>query len=336
MAIKNYELIAYGSNTMPDNDTTTEIGGAIDTSIRVVFTDPAATGEVEAVSESAADTSQTVTVYGRRAAGSIVTDEISLNGQTPAQAGSANSFERLMKAEISAAHTGAVAVMTTTNTTTGTAQSGGNDTIKLAAGASAVDDAYKDEIIRTTGGTGSNQIRRIISYNGTTKDATVWPWTGDNPSSDTTYEIAPGIFFDKVPNEVTEVRRVCYDAAAPESGESDIDYYEKIFVSNESQESPAKDFSNAKVSEVAAGAYENVTFALETTVDGSGTNGAGNARTVAPTSGVGAFNSAEKDMANSGVLEPDSAQGIWIELTLADDDSSTNTYWSFKSRGQSV
>ena len=55
----------------------------------------------------------------------------------------------------------------------GTLQSGGTTTVRLAAGASAVDDFYNGMTLRSTGGTGSGQERKIIDYVGATRDATV-------------------------------------------------------------------------------------------------------------------------------------------------------------------
>jgi hypothetical protein len=55
-----------------------------------------------------------------------------------------------------------------------TAQGGSTTTITLDTGASAVDDAYAGYWIEITGGTGANQVRRIKSYNGTTKVATIY------------------------------------------------------------------------------------------------------------------------------------------------------------------
>ncbi len=78
---------------------------------------------------------------------------------------------------------------------TGTAQSGSTSTtIKLAAGASSVDDFYNDSSITLTGGTGSTDrpVRRITDYVGSTRVATVdsaWPVT---PDATTTYSI--GLF----------------------------------------------------------------------------------------------------------------------------------------------
>jgi hypothetical protein len=76
----------------------------------------------------------------------------------------------------------------------GTAQAGGNTSITLASGAAAYD--LTGCFVRTTGGTGgggtngaNNQARKIMAYNVSTKEATVFPQWETNPSSDTTYDI---------------------------------------------------------------------------------------------------------------------------------------------------
>lgn len=72
---------------------------------------------------------------------------------------------------------------------TGTAQAGGASTITLAAGASAVDDAYNNMTVRITGGTGSGQERKISDYVGATKVATVSvAWT-TAPDATSTYSV---------------------------------------------------------------------------------------------------------------------------------------------------
>ncbi len=58
-----------------------------------------------------------------------------------------------------------------TYTESDTAQAGATTTITLAAGASAVDDFYNDWVVEIDSGTGANQIRTIMDYNGTTKVA---------------------------------------------------------------------------------------------------------------------------------------------------------------------
>ncbi len=69
-----------------------------------------------------------------------------------------------------------------------TAQAGASTTITLAAGASATNDFYKNLYIKTTGGTGSGQVRKVTAYNGTTKIATVVSAWGVTPDATTTYE----------------------------------------------------------------------------------------------------------------------------------------------------
>lgn len=82
-----------------------------------------------------------------------------------------------------------MAVTNTAAAVTGTAQAGAANTITLAAGASATDDAYKGMPIETTGGTGSGQWNIITAYNGTTKVATVIDTWATNPDITTTYSI---------------------------------------------------------------------------------------------------------------------------------------------------
>lgn len=72
---------------------------------------------------------------------------------------------------------------------TGTAQSGTGTTIKLRAGASAVDSAYNNQVVHITGGTGSGQERIVSGYVGATKVATVsLAWTV-NPDNTSTYSV---------------------------------------------------------------------------------------------------------------------------------------------------
>jgi hypothetical protein len=66
---------------MPSDDTSTS-GGAIDTLRRIDFTQIARTTPSEAVSSAAGDTTQTLTITGRKADGSIVSETLTLNGTT--------------------------------------------------------------------------------------------------------------------------------------------------------------------------------------------------------------------------------------------------------------
>ena len=103
------DLVEYCAASMPESDTTTS-GGAIDTLRRAVFTDIAANDQIRIVSASAGDTTQTVTVTGRNAAGAIVAASATLNGTTPVVLSPTTTFERVLKVEMSAGAAGAVTV----------------------------------------------------------------------------------------------------------------------------------------------------------------------------------------------------------------------------------
>lgn len=70
----------------------------------------------------------------------------------------------------------------------GTAQAGAATTITLDTGASTEDDFYVGMYVRTTGGTGPGQARKIIDYVGSTRVATVEGWT-TTPDATTTFEV---------------------------------------------------------------------------------------------------------------------------------------------------
>lgn len=107
MSVADSDIVYYGSAVMPEGDATTAIGGAIDTTTRVVFTPLDVAGEIEIVSTAAADT-MAMTVTGRNPAGELIADTQALNGTTPVAL--TGTFERLEKAELAAAATGTVIV----------------------------------------------------------------------------------------------------------------------------------------------------------------------------------------------------------------------------------
>lgn len=82
---------------------------------------------------------------------------------------------------------------------TGTAQAGGSTTsIKLAAGASAVDDFYVGMSVALTGGTGSGQDGEIIDYVGSTKIATIAVAWAVAPDATSLYSIGANALY--IPN----------------------------------------------------------------------------------------------------------------------------------------
>ena len=107
MAVTSSNLVLYASANMPLNDSTTS-GGAIDSGVRVTFTDPSSAAQLIIFSSSASDTSQTLALKGRNAAGSIITESMSLDGTTNVT--SSNAFERVLTADLSAVGVGNITV----------------------------------------------------------------------------------------------------------------------------------------------------------------------------------------------------------------------------------
>jgi hypothetical protein len=73
----------------------------------------------------------------------------------------------------------------------GLAQTGTSNTITLNINASAFDDAYVHQTIFIRSGTGSDQVRTISAYNGTTKIATVTENWDEIPDNTSAYVILP-------------------------------------------------------------------------------------------------------------------------------------------------
>lgn len=118
MAIASTDIVYYGAASIAEDDVSTQ-GGAIDTSVRYVFdssTLPNTLNDtIEMLSSSAGDNSQTVTVTGRSAAGSIITEDFSLNGTTVVNG--AVVFQRILRIVVSASHAGAITVRKATGDT---------------------------------------------------------------------------------------------------------------------------------------------------------------------------------------------------------------------------
>lgn len=117
MSIVATDLICYGSASRTTSDSGT-VGGAIDPLYRPVFTQMTSNHALEAVSSSASDTTQVLTITGRDAAGVLQTSTVTLNGTTAAQLSPATVFQRILTASLSATCLGTVTVRTTSAGTT--------------------------------------------------------------------------------------------------------------------------------------------------------------------------------------------------------------------------
>jgi len=115
MSVTASDIIIYGAANIAESNSGTQ-GGAIDTTVRYIFddatlvNDPTASGGSGAlvyVSDNAGDT-MNITVTGREASGSIVSETKALTGTTPVNG--TQVFERIMKIVLASSASGTVTV----------------------------------------------------------------------------------------------------------------------------------------------------------------------------------------------------------------------------------
>lgn len=247
MAVVDAEIVVYGSTTMAEDDTTTQIGGAINTAVEVIFTDIDVAGTVEALSDGTDTRDLTITYY---TASGVKASE-------------------------------------TKTLTSGT-----------AVGFSATMDAIVKMVLSSSDGSRTVTVRKSSA----------------------------GATLKTIGPNVTTVKRVFYDALANASGATKK-FYEKVFFKNTNS---TDDLSTASISEQ-ADPGSVVAFALESSLDGTGDNGASNTRLTAPSGFT--FDSTAKNVANGGVLEGGTAQGVWLELTLVAGAAPADTSFTLRLTG---
>ncbi len=115
MSILSTELIAYASANMPEDDVS-PYGGAINTGVKVTFTDIAATDNIVVYSSATGDITQVVTIHGRKADGTVIDVNLNVAG-TGKISTSPSGYERLMAATINGAHVGTITVARDNNPT---------------------------------------------------------------------------------------------------------------------------------------------------------------------------------------------------------------------------
>lgn len=107
------DLVAYHSATQSSSDVGA-VGGAIDTLRRPDFTQIASNDTIQALSSSAGDTTQTVTITGRSASGTVVSETKTLTGTTPITFSTLATVERVLTVEMSATAAGTVTIQRST------------------------------------------------------------------------------------------------------------------------------------------------------------------------------------------------------------------------------
>lgn len=326
MAVAEKDVVVYCSAVTPDNDTTLNIGGAVDKTARPVFAQ-IASGNVQCVSSSASDTAQTVTAHGALSTGSAISEVKTLNGLTPVAMTTNATWAKLTKAIKSATTVGDVALEAVTATHSGNAQSGTAAAVVLASAASATDGAYNNHVLRVTAGTGVGQIRRGLKYTGATKSVIVnKDWS---PVLDTTsvVKVSTGMVFEKTPNEVLQVRQLFYRAASDALART---VYDSVHIVNNHA---TLSLTSAQVIEQ-TDALAKFSFAVATTLNDTGTNGAGNNRFIAPSGYT--FDSATKSVANAQDHTPGASQKVWVKLDLTAEQVGTDTSLTMRETGQTA
>lgn len=363
MSVYPTEVIVYGCVNMPEADGAT-VGGAVDLTRRISFSDMAATGLLNAVSSSASDTAAKVAYSGRDAAGIIQTETLTLNGTT--KVAGTKSLQRLLYGALSGATAtgpvanpggtaavGDIALMANTMTLTArTCQAGSAaqtgvtpPLIKLQSGDGA--SITLGMIIRTTGGTGPNQIRMAMSTSGTGSGqygtdiiAVNRPWTVV-PDATTTYEVATGFLFEILPNPVTSITRPFATVASDIVGGSTRIYYEKGFMLNTDGTTALTGATLTKQTDPAGLYTASGALDLAPCTALNDTNTATNRQT-APASGVGSYSSgaapqsvtpaAQSAAANTAAQ----AQGFWMRLTLPAGMAPANTNFTLRPAGNTA
>ena len=321
MAVLTSALIFYGSANMPDVDGTIT-GGALNAATIINFNDITPNGTMDYVSRSTLDTGVVITLTGRDATGAIKTEAKTLTGTTMVLG--SQIFERLMKGIVSGSiANGDVAALSHIAVISGTAQGATADTANTAATITLASthgsQVALDMILRITNDLPSgvfSQLRRIIGISGDV--ITVSRGWGIVPTNTSTYSIYHGMMFDFLPTQVTQNRRLFYNASADVAGGSNRTFYEKIFCVNTNT---STSLTIAQISkQIDTG---NLQFALTNALNDTSTIAN---RQTTPTVGITAFTAGSPPQ-TINVPSPQAlpfgaapnaagAQGIWLSNSL--------------------
>lgn len=324
MSVIASDVVFYGSANMPDVDGATT-GGAVSTAKLINFNDITPNGFMDVVSSSASDTACTVALTGRDATGVPVTPAaITLTGTTPVLG--ATTFERLLKGILAGTTSvGDIAAYSHTAITTGTAQAGAaatavaSATITLQSGQGA--SCAVGQILRFTNNTPAGvgvQLRRIVALAGDV--ASVNNDWAVVPTSGSTYGVYHGMLFEKLPNAVTENRRIFYNVSSDVSGGASRTFYEKIFAMNNNTTTALTLVTLSKQVDPSAGTFE---FALTNALNDTST--IANRQTL-PSVAITAFTTgaspqsinvpSPQNLPSGAAPNAAGAQGIWVAQTL--------------------
>lgn len=343
MSIILSDIKIYTAAVFPEDDAVTNIGGTHDFTKKCQFSD--FNGDWQVVSDSTVDdypTSRELTLYYRDFSGVILNETVLMDGTTFALG--ASTIERMMKGvKGGGSFTGNAAIIKQSAEYSDTlpTQSGlSADQVQFPAGASSVTGAYQQMIFRANGGTGDTKMLEIIDYDGATKIATMNKTVTGFFDNTTTFDVFKGMFFDKTPNEITDIVRVDYDSSADVaaiSGGSDRDFYVKVFFEHTDASGSGLTATSCVVREAQDPTGLN-TFGLDDEINLSTDNGAFN-RQVAP-AGI-TFDNADKDVPGAYPdfnpwLTPGDRIGVWIKLHRVAGAAAVKSFWMPQFRFQTT
>jgi hypothetical protein len=350
------DIRLYGSANMPEADSAT-VGGAIDFTKRLEFEgtaiSPATAWDV--VSSSASDTATKCQIMFRDSTGVIQTPAaVTLNGTTKV-ALSALTGERLLAGVVSG---GAIAGLANPGGTTAvgdvavishtlvisahTMQTGSANATTSAPAIAQLQSGDGASVavgmvLYTTGGTGPNQIRRILAINpgglGADVVAVDRNW-GTVPDATTTYEVGHGFHFELAGSnggialtgtstQVLAITRMFTTTSADVSGGSNRIYYEKGFINNNNQSTALTGAAIQVLSNtpsLPSGAALDLALCTALNDTNTTTN-----RQTAPASGAGSFVTQPSPInvpgagnlpASTAAGNAAGAMGCWFRLTV--------------------
>jgi len=343
MSVLIRDLRIYGSASMPEDNVSTA-GGAVTFSTKVTFVD-VTNDTLDYVSDSASDTAVVLTAYGRDTTGVIVNEAKTLTGATVV-AGS-QSFQRLLKCVASgtSAAGNVAAISHTAVVSTRTAQGGANAsgttdafiTLQSGDGASCV----AGDIVRLLNNTPSGVqflLKEIVALSGDT--AYVDSDWSTVPTSSTTYSVFKGFFLNKVPNQITTITRIDYNAASDVSGGSTRNFMTKVFFVNNNTATALTVGVISKTVDLSSGTFN---FALTSALNDTATV---TNRLTAPVTGVTAFTSgaatqsinvpSPQNLPSGAAPNAAGAQGCWTQVVLTAGLGPANTSETMQVQGQTT
>jgi hypothetical protein len=125
-----------------------------------------------------------------------------------------------------------------------------------------------------------------------------------------------------------------YNSAADPPGGVDRNFYQKGYWKHTDASASGLTLNTCTVRKISGNA--RIAFAIDTSLNGSGTNGVGNNRQVAPSTGVSAFGTADIATPGDATMAPADYIGMWMRLEALDGALALNETWVPSLQGQTV